>query len=71
MPLFAVACAFRQQVRPDVFLGDEVDSGKGVAIDLVAYDVIIMPVRVDNIAHGFVRKLAQRRERLFAVLIFD
>ena len=43
---------------------NEPDAGEGVAIDVVAHDVVVVPVRIDDVLDRKRRELPERRESM-------
>jgi hypothetical protein len=61
---FAVVCPERREIGRGVLLHYEADRGEAVLVDLVAGDVIVMPVGVDHVAHRFAGELPDGRDGL-------
>jgi hypothetical protein len=64
VPLAAVGRAFGREVRACRRVRDELHAGEALGVDLISYNVVVVPVRVDDDAYGLVRERAKRRERL-------
>ena len=64
VPLAPVDRALGGEVRARRGVRDELHAGEALGVDLIAYDVVVVPVRVDDDADGLVRECAERREGL-------
>jgi hypothetical protein len=52
VPLSTVRRALGREVRARRGVRDELHAGEGLGVDLIAHDLVVVPVRVDDDADG-------------------